>query len=203
MSYVKPEEVRGVWSALTGVYGSELVDKASAPEMRAVAAFLAKVGIQESEESFLERYATTLGLRIYLPFELGVAGAGGHWSLWSQINTIAHEHQHIIQYRKLGPVRFAARYLISTASRARLEAEAYRVNMELDYWRYGRVADPHKLAAHLHGYGCPEEDIRLAASLLVSAASEVKEGTLICEATREALKWLNAYAPHLRWDGHK
>ena len=46
-----------------------------------------------------------------------------------------------------------------TPSRARFEAEAYRSNLEMHFWRYGTTTRSRPLAELLHDYGCRPDDV--------------------------------------------
>src|SRR5688572_23673694 len=107
--------------------------KASAAEMRAIGWALDLMGIRD-QGAFLRHSATTVGRRIYVPFEIGEPVGG--WTLWEQIATCVHEHQHIAQSDREGSVRFAWRYLRDKAQRAIFEAEARAAEMDLHFWRY-------------------------------------------------------------------
>src|SRR5262245_54029382 len=109
MTEPPPEIVHGLWAHMTQRYGSHVADKANAPLMRVVAGALKLFGV-DSADDFLTKFATTLGDTIYLPFDIGDTSTG--WSLWNQIVICAHEHQHVLQWRRENNV-FAAKYLAS------------------------------------------------------------------------------------------
>ena len=100
--------------------------------------FLSRINVLDKDE-FLRRYTTTIGKRIYTPFDVGVPDE--RYDLWRQISVCVHEHQHVEQLLRDGWLKFAGRYLVSSAARAAYEAEAFRCNMELHYWRYGEIPD--------------------------------------------------------------
>jgi hypothetical protein len=149
------------------------------------------MGILDAE-TFLRNYTTTIGRRIYVPFEPGRAANG--WSLWDQIEVCVHEHQHVVQLDRDGWAKFCAKYLLSSASRAAYEAEAYACDMELCFWRSGEVLDPHTLANKLQSYGCSPGDIAVAEAALRSSAATVRRGGLINAATQKAVPWLSEHA---------
>jgi hypothetical protein len=127
-------------------------------------------------DAFLHHFATTIGRRIYLPFDRGTPADG--WSLWGQIMVLAHECQHVAQYDALGPLRFTWQYLGSTAGRTKLEAEAYRCQLELQHWRTGQIPSPHDLAASLRSYAVTDPDVKVAETMLAMSAESVKAGGL-------------------------
>lgn len=195
MSKLTTELVRDFADYMTAKYKAQIVDKGLAFEASLAATFLHAWGIV-SHDDFLEHFATTIGHRMYLPFTPGVPKTG--WSLWQQIVVITHECQHIVQYDKLGAARFMWQYVRSTAERTRLEAEAYRCQLELHYWRTGQIMPAKDLAASLKSYGVTETDLRVAERMITMAAESVKQGAILNHASRVAIEWLNTNAPELR-----
>ena len=168
-----PEQTRQVWRALCGRYGTRVVRKRDALEMRATARALAFVGVLPAD-SFMARFTTVWGRRIYTPFE---PGEGDAEARWSQIVICAHEHQHVEQYARAGGfAAYAPGYLLSARRRALLEAEAYGCNMELAWWRYGVIPDPSLLANTLRNYGCGDADIEAAREALAERAGHLDGG---------------------------
>ena len=186
-----PETVRALWRHMTGLYGTRVVDKASAVEMRLAAFALGKMGVLDPE-AFMRRYTTTVGRRIYVPFEVGRPDE--RHDLWSQVVVCAHEHQHVEQLLRDGWLRFAGRYLLSSAARAAYEAEAYRSNLELAFWRTGEVPDPGRLAARLRDYGCTGADVAMAQRMLELSAETVRRGGVANRASQKVIAWLEAHA---------
>src|SRR5262245_36467716 len=111
---------------MTDHFGTTVIDKRGAVEMRLVARALDALGIL-NRERFLDSFATTIRRRIYLPFEIG---GGDQGDLWHQIVLCVHEHQHVVQHDRRG-LRYEIAYLTDRTERARLEAEAYRCHLEL------------------------------------------------------------------------
>jgi hypothetical protein len=110
--------------------------------------------------------------------------------------------------RARAPARRAARsggalyevsYLADRAARARWEAEAYRSNLELQFWRTGTTPSAQRTASVLKDYGCRDEDIEVTAKSLALSALSVKKGAVINEATHVALGWLDEHVPRLRF----
>jgi hypothetical protein len=179
-----PETVQHVWSHMAGKYGTVVVSKADAWTMKTVGAMLNLLGIQDRER-FMTRYVTTIGRRIYTPFEVGVELGG--WTLVGQIAVCAHEHTHVIQGRRDG-WRYEWRYLTSTAWRAWYEVEAYRTTLEMQWALTGAIVDPERYAQGLEAYGCKAVDVEQARRTLTVCAEEVQRGIVRSEATWEALK---------------
>jgi hypothetical protein len=190
-----PERVREYFAYMIEKFGARVVDKRSAVEMQLAARVLRLLGILDAD-AFLHHFATTIGRRIYLPFDPGTPTDG--WSLWGQIMVLAHECQHVAQYDALGPLRFTWQYLGSTAGRTKLEAEAYRCQLELQHWRTGQIPSPHDLAASLRSYAVTDADVRVAETMLAMSAESVKAGAVINPTSRVAIDWLTLNAPELR-----
>src|SRR5262249_6579697 len=159
-----------------------------------VAGVLGALGIVNRED-FLRRFATTIGKRIYLPFDVGDAAQG--WSLWGQVMVLTHECQHIVQYNANGPLGFSWRYLTNTAARAAFEAEAYRCQLELQWWRTRTLLSPAELAGSLRSYGVTEADVQVAQKTLEMSAETLKRGGIVNQASKVAIAWLDANAPEL------
>lgn len=194
---IKPEEVWAFWRHMQGRYKTSVVNKSDAVEMQLVAKALDLIGVM-NHDRFLANYTTTLGSRIYTAFEVGVPRAG--WDLWHQVATCAHEHQHVIQSRR-EPATYEFSYAADRAARARYEAEAYRCDLELHFWRYGTTPSPGALAAKLYDYGCRKEDVAVTEKALALSAISVRQGAIINETSKAAIDWLEAHVPHLRAKG--
>jgi hypothetical protein len=186
-------DVAGLWAHMTDHFGTRVVDKADAVEMRLVARLLDAVGVLDRQR-FLESFATTIGRRIYLPFAIG---RGDEADLWHQIVLCAHEHQHVVQHERRG-LRYALAYLTNRTERARLEAEAYRCHLELHHWRWGTLPDPRELAETLGSSGCAPADVDLAERMLRIWAVPIRHGAVLGEASQVAIAWLDEHVPHLR-----
>ena len=81
------------------------------------------------------------------------------------------------------------------------EAEAYRSNLELQFWRTGTTPSAQRTASVLKDYGCRDGDIEVTAKSLALSALSVKKGAVINEATHVALGWLDEHVPRLRAKG--
>lgn len=194
---IQPEEVWAFWRFMQDHYRTTVVNKRDALEMQLVAQALDALGIQ-SRDRFLRNFTTTLGRRIYTPFEVGSPRGG--WDLWSQVVICVHEHQHVVQHNREG-LSFEVSYLADRAARARWEAEAYRSNLELHFWRYGTTPSARRIAEVLGDYGCRPEDVDVAAKSLALSAVSIRKGAVINEATHVALGWLDEHVPRLRAKG--
>lgn len=191
---IQQDEVISFWRHMQERFGTTTVNKADAVEMQIVASVLDALGILDKER-FLKSFTTTLGRKIYTPFDVG--SANDVWDLWDQVVVCVHEHQHVVQHDREG-LSFEVSYVADRAARARFEAEAYRSNLEMHFWRYGTTTRSRPLAALLHDYGCRPEDVEIAAHSLALANVSVRRGAVLNESTRAALDWLDRYADHIR-----
>jgi hypothetical protein len=190
-----PDEVRGLWAHMTERFGCRVINKGDAAEMKVVAAVLGQLGILNADD-FLKHYATTIGARIYLPFEIGVPT--GDWNLWMQVIVAAHECQHAFRSQQMGLLTYGARYLTSSSQRALFEVEAYRASLEMEWWRSLTMPDPGQVAEHLRGYGVSDADVQVATTALRMAAATIKRGGVINQASSVAIAWLEQHAPGLK-----
>lgn len=182
-----PSDVSSLWRYMLLHFRATRISKGSAIEMRIAAQFLGAAGITDST-GFLSRYATTIGRRIYLPFEPGVPK--GPWTLWAQVVVCAHECQHVVQFDRLGAIPFYWQYVTSTTKRTMLEVEAYRSALELEWWRSKTMPSPRDLAASLKAYGVTAADVKVAEQALKMSAEVVRRGAVVNVASRVAIEWL-------------
>jgi hypothetical protein len=182
MAKLTSKMVKEFWKRMCGHYGTEVVDKPSAKEMKAIGGFLDAVGVLD-KEAFLRTYATTLWNRIYVPFELGNAKS---MPLLGQVAVCVHEHVHAGQFQD---PTFPLLYITSTRERALAEARAYRTNFEM-YWFLAKQKLSPKAVAHtLVDYGCTPKDITAAENFLVKASLLLGAAPYTSEA-RKALALL-------------
>ena len=182
------------WWYMLDEYRAEVRDKASSGRMRAAAWWLDALGIMDSEK-FMNNYTTTIFSTIYTPYSIGDGDR-----LWSQMKTCAHECQHVFQSRYDTPLKFAVKYLTSTTDRAHYEANAYRCDLELDFWRFGMVHDdrPYHLAQKLKAYGCDSGDREFVRAYLEASLDTVRQGGIISEASQTAITWLEQHAQEIK-----
>jgi len=195
MSGLTPTQVATFWQYMTHRFDASIIDKRNAVEMQLVSRLLDSIGIVD-KDAFLQHFATTIGRRIYVPFEIGIPTV--NWSLWGQIMVCTHECQHIVQYDQLGPIKFAWKYTTNSAGRTRLEAEAYRCQLELNFWRTGQLLSADDLASSLKSYGVTDTDLEVAETFLRISGESVCRGAVINPTSRVAIDWLNVNAPEIR-----
>jgi hypothetical protein len=188
------DEVLAFWDAMARKYGSRTVAKATAIEMRVVGRFLQGVGVVDAE-AFQTRFTTVIGRRIYAPFQPGDASSGE--ARWRQLCVCVHEHQHIVQLQRDGRVRFSTRYALQRAARTEYEIEAYTCDLEMAFWRTGRVPGTAPFAKLFEHYGVGPKYIAHAHAVLAANAERVAAGERVTEAATVACAWLDAHTPHL------
>lgn len=194
---ITPELVKEFWAFMQNEFGSSVEEKNDALVMQVAAELLNVLDIQD-KEMFMKSFVTTLYKTIYIPFEVGVEGPDGRWSLWGQIRVCVHEHQHIVQGERDGWPEFVARYLGSSSYRAGYEAEAYGCDLEMEYWRTGTIIDVDRRSATLKEYGCTPEDIEMAKQMMIIRSEVVSHGVVESVASTKAIEWLEAHVDGLR-----
>ena len=189
-------EVKAFWAAFQAKYKTKVIPKSDSTWMQGISLFLDAIGVLD-KNAFMNNYSTTIHRTIYIPFSIGVARKGQ--TLWQQMVTCVHEHQHVIQCDKEGMLVFDANYLTQQERRALYEAEAYRCNMEMYYWRTKEILSPEMLAAKLANYGCNATSIKLAETSLTSAAQTIiKGGGITTEASKFGIGWILTHAAAIR-----
>ena len=180
-----PEIVKKFYKYMTKKYGMKIVDKDNAAEMEFVGMFLEMMGIQDKDD-FLDNYTTTVGNRIYIPFEVG----GDEFSLDEQVETLVHElhHKRQMNYDKT----FMLRYALDKSYRAHKEARAYTTNLEMHWWYCGKLYNTALLANALSGYALSGEHIRVVAKHLKIHGAVVKQGGVENTISKQSIKWLDA-----------
>lgn len=187
--------VKDFWSYMQGVFGSCVEQKNEAAIMTIAAALLNTLKIQNKDQ-FMRGFVTTLYNTIYIPFEIGINDE--RWDLWDQICVCVHEHQHIEQGERDGWVTFVSRYLTSSSYRASYEAEAYGCNLEMEFWRTGKIIDIGARVSSLKNYGCKDDDIEMAKHILDFRAEVVSKGVVENKSSVTAIEWLDVHAGSLR-----
>ena len=183
-----PGDVKDFWAFMSKTYGTRIINKNNAAEMKAVGELLRIMGVMD-KEAFLKNYTTTLGKTIYIPKSIGFEDA--NWSLWGQVVICVHEHIHVYQDEQSGGLIYEWQYVTNSADRANYEAEAYRADMELS-WRYqGSMPSAKSLAAKLKNYACTNVDIKVAEKQLALSIPAIKAGVILHPVTKVAIGWLD------------
>lgn len=187
---VSADDVRTFWAQMSARYGTRLIPKQRAWEMKAAARLLDALGIMP-HETFMSEYTTVWGRRIYPCFTPGEAP--NEDALFGQIIVCVHEHQHVEQAMREGFVSYSTRYLTSSRARALYEAEAYGCNMELVWARSGRLLSPDTLSQKLLAYGCTRGDVLAARAYFERLVLRLQRGGYQSSAVasaRQLLPWL-------------
>ena len=187
---LQPTEVVNLWNALAEKFQLRLIDKRDSQEMLFLGEVLEQLGVMD-QQAFLERYATTIGRSVYLPFELGDPESR---SLLSQAMTICHEAQHGHQHSTKGRSRWAIKYVADPAFRGAEEAEALTTGCEVYFLLTGKVLDPRPQAEKLIHYALGEDDIDTVAKRLNSTFKTVKAGGIITDAGKVARDFFGTLA---------
>lgn len=184
------QDTRVFWAEMCEAFGTRVIQKESAWEMRASGRVLGALGVMP-REVFMRRYTTVWGGRIYPCFDLGQGDAHARWG---QVVVCVHEHQHVVQFKARGFGIYAARYMADSRFRASMEAEAYLTQLELNFWRNGVMPDAQRLANGLEAYGCRVSDVRHAQRILEDGARALMQGARgLTQANQWALSWLERY----------
>jgi len=179
------DTIRRMWDHMAELHQAELIHKPDALEMKIIAKALDRMGIVE-HDAFMQSFATTVGLRIYLPFEPGDLSAR---CALAQAKLCAHEFQHVVQLEEEG-TDFMWGYLRSGAYRAIKEGLAYTCNLEVHHWATGELLDCEELAQTLEHYACTEGDIAVCRAILRSAKVTVQDGGILNRSSREVISFL-------------
>lgn len=181
---VTPEQCKAFWKYMAKREGFEVVEKASAAEMQAIAWAVKAIG---GDENWMKRYTVTIGRKIYVPFKIG---SGRNIDRINQVCTCMHEVQHIRQFKR-NPAKYQISYFFNDAARTHYEADAYRVTMETYYYFTGIICAPGVLANKLKGYYVGKSDIYVCQKHLTSAKALVKHGIITSGVSKTGLKWWN------------
>lgn len=190
------ETTKNFWAYMQSEFGSSVEEKNNSAVMKAAAALLDVLDIQDKEQ-FMKDFVTTLYKTIYTPFKIGIEEPASRWSLWSQVRVCVHEHQHVVQGEREGWPTFCSRYLTSSSYRAGYEAEAYGCDLEMEYYKTGQILDIDQRVSMLKDYGCKDVDIEQAKQMLLLRSEIVKQGVVENMATVKAIDWLNTHVPDL------
>lgn len=180
-----PVDVVHFAEALRERFDSRYRRKQNSALMQAAARLMQAFGYVQSGDTFLNRYATTLGRNIYLPWKIGAADV----DYWGQMITICHEHEHVAQFRS---GQLGLTYLLNSSKRARLETDAYRTQLELEFWRYQRVRLPvDKFLDALRFYKVNRRDLDEAYARITSMIESTNAGVVATKAGQRAIEWLD------------
>ena len=170
------------WKYMSKKYGTTAVPKAGAVEMQGAATMLALMGIMDAKK-FLSKYTTTLGDRIYVPFEIGNAA---NCPLVDQVAICVHEHVHVQQFSS---INFIWDYCLDSSKRATHECRAYVASMEMVYFFTGKCPSPTRIAKQLVAYNCTMDDVEYATKFLTTTAHIIRRGGVVTPESKVAISW--------------
>lgn len=201
MSGLTGDLVKAMWKDAFEEFNAAGKEKGGSDLMVLVGEFLDMAKIQK-REMFMDQFTTTIGERIYHPFEVGVEDSHGY-TLWQQTTTLVHELVHVEQYHR-APVDFVLRYVGSLTDRAHFEAEAFSADLEMHIWRHGQPYNIPGRASVLAFYGCGQAEVDFLAAHLetVSGILMDPEGDRpsMSKPAAWAMDWLEERVPSLKGD---
>lgn len=175
------------WSHMESVYQSSHTSKGDSTTMQMVGHFLNAVGILDKDK-FLNRYTTTIGSIVYIPFKIGESDQ--EYSLFSQLSTCIHEHQHVVQWQR-GGLSFMLEYLTDSSRRAAYEVEAMSSEIEYQWWYNRTLPSISRMAGKLVEYNCKSVDIQMAEKMLRTIAKTISKGAITTSAGETSIGYLN------------
>ena len=116
-----------------------------------------KRSVSREQGPLPQNFTTTIGRRIYTPFEVGSPKGG--WDLWHQIVICVHEHQHVVQHDRGAGLRGG--YLADRAARP-LGSRGHRSKPRDAVLAHGHDASAQRTASVLKDHGCRDGDIEVA-----------------------------------------
>lgn len=161
-------------------HNAEVINKASATEMKLIGWALDLMGVVD-KEYFLNNFATTIGNNIYLPFSIEKPTK-------RQIEVFVHELHHTRQFQR-NP-KMPSQYILSSAKRAHFEARAMECDLEMHWYFYKKLLNIDALAYNLKFYGCTKTDINTVKKHLKSVAVTIKHGGIHNKVSKDAINWL-------------
>jgi len=183
-----PELTKQFYIEACQKFGATIVQKDDSEFMAAIATVLNQLNITDRDD-FMKRFTTTIGTKIYVPFDVGIAG---DYTLEDQVDVLVHELVHVQQYDANEP-KFVLCYLLNEAARAEYEAQAYSADMEMHYWRTGRIYDIRGRAQLLDNYALEQDEINFAAEYMESIATTIQEGAAVNNVAAWAMDWMEQH----------
>lgn len=165
------EELANLVKKLEKRFNVKITSNKSSESVKAIASALDTLGIKD-KETFMKEVAITLYRTIYLPFDVGCLTIPAA----QQLEVIAHELEHVLQWEKLGPVDFSLSYLTNSAKRSEFEVKALSANLEWVWRTTGKMYDIKSLCKHLVWYKCSSKDIKVSEKHLAILANILKQG---------------------------
>lgn len=173
------------WKFMANEYGSTTHDKRDSSFMKSIGSILNLMNILDKEK-FLSNYATTIGTKIYTPFQIGQTST--KFSFENQIACCVHEHMHVELFKLYG-FSYNLNYVLDHSKRAIYEAQAYTTNFEMYYYSTGELLDPDYVSKKILAYGCNNDDVAVVKKILESNLKTIKYGGIISRPSAIAIEW--------------
>lgn len=187
---IRPLDVADFWATLQHRYGTTRLNRNDSTDMQFLAGALDTLGIMD-KKTFMENCVTTIGRRMWTPFEPGVPV--GPWDLWTQIRVAVHEHNHVVLDDQEPALNYETRYIGEPPYRARVEALCYRCEAALEYRYLRHEMDPEEIARVLReGYALPEADAAFVVQVLRTGMESIRRGALPSPVLQFSVAWLDA-----------
>lgn len=186
-----------LWAYMQKLFGTRVICKANAVEMRGAAMVLQQMGVLDTQ-TFMSRYTTTIGRTIYTHIDVIDPAVGPERS----IMLCVHVHQHVAQLDAEGSAPFMMRYIGSKSDRAMLEAQAILAGYEMAQWLgvISRVSMPPTLSwaselaregtATLVNYALGPEEIELARGIVEAGLHTIAAGGRLTKSAKVAIEFL-------------
>jgi hypothetical protein len=165
------EELIDIKKSLEKRFGCTITSNKDSSSIKAIASALDTLGIKD-KEAFMKEVAITLYKTIYLPFEFGNL----FYEPLQQLELVAHELEHILQWNEEGILKFSIDYLTKPEKRSELETKALSANLEFLWRTTGKMPEPKDLSSHLRWYRIGSKDIKVAEKHLAILANILKQG---------------------------
>jgi len=174
------------WSYMESTYQSSHTSKGDSATMQMVGHFLDGIGVLDKDK-FMNHYTTTIGSVVYVPFKIGVPDST--YSLFGQLSTCIHEHQHVVQWQR-GGLAFMLEYLTDSSRRAAYEVEAMSSEIEFQWWYNKTVPHIQTMVSCLTEYNCKPIDIEMSEKMLRTIKKTIMKGAITTSAGRTAIQRL-------------
>jgi len=177
------EQVSQLIERLHSELDFEIEHKADSAFMKTIGGALDLMGIINHDD-FMKRFTTTIGHTIYAPFKFG--DSDSRLERWNHVGVLVHELAHVYQYDH-SPVLFPGRYLGDRSWRAQYEAEAFSADLQLYFWRTGKIYDIEKRSLVLLHYGLEPSHCKYVENHLWSVAETIKAGGQVSSIATAAI----------------
>lgn len=165
------EDLIDIKKKLEKRFGCVISSNKESSSIQAIASALDTLGIKNKEE-FMKSVAITLYKNIYLPFEFGCISVDP----LRQLELVAHELEHVLQWDSEGVLKFGINYLTKPEKRAEYEVKALGANLEFRWRTSKQLYDIKELSKHLKWYKVKSKDIKVSEKHLAILANILKQG---------------------------